>query len=320
MTKLQKIPTYLLFLLILAAMTLLAACGVEADPVSAAQIEPIIVEDTAAAIETEMVEEESIVAEEADTSETAVTSKPAPANGYGDGGNGQEQNGPGTGMHIPPSGELSAFETDALLFMREEEKLARDVYLTLYEVWGIPVFSNIASSEQAHMDAVLYLIESYGLDDPAADNAIGEFSNSDLQALYDELIAQGKTSMENALLVGGAIEEIDILDLQENKARINNAAIIQTFDNLLSGSVNHLNAFATNYERQTGSSYVPQYLSQDAYDAFVDTASGPGNGAGGGNHGGGAGGNGGSNGGGNGPGAGSGGGGRGNGNGRGRSG
>ncbi|MDP2030099.1 MAG: DUF2202 domain-containing protein [Thiobacillus sp.] len=55
---------------------------------------------------------------------------------------------------------LPGGKTD-LLFMREEEKLARDVYLTLYETWGLAVFSNIASSEQSHMDALLKLLRTY---------------------------------------------------------------------------------------------------------------------------------------------------------------
>ena len=54
---------------------------------------------------------------------------------------------------------ISDEEATGLIFMREEEKLARDVYLTLYDVWETAVFDNIASSEQTHMDAVLMLID-----------------------------------------------------------------------------------------------------------------------------------------------------------------
>ncbi len=49
--------------------------------------------------------------------------------------------------------ELSQAEIDGLLFTREEEKLARDVYAAL-DGYGNP-FVNIRGSEQSHMDAVL---------------------------------------------------------------------------------------------------------------------------------------------------------------------
>jgi len=56
---------------------------------------------------------------------------------------------------------------DWLTYIREEEKLARDVYLYLYDMWGSSIFDNISVSEQAHMDAIKTLIDRYGLDDPA---------------------------------------------------------------------------------------------------------------------------------------------------------
>ena len=38
----------------------------------------------------------------------------------------------------------AAAEVEALQYMREEEKLARDVYLALYEEWQLPIFQTIA--------------------------------------------------------------------------------------------------------------------------------------------------------------------------------
>lgn len=111
-------------------------------------------------------------------------------------------------------GEVSSAEIEGLLFMREEEKLARDVYLQMADLWGMNIFSNIARSEQAHMDSVLSLIDLFEAVDPVGDRALGEFANQDLQALYNDLVSQGGLSVEDSLLVGGAIEEIDILDLQ----------------------------------------------------------------------------------------------------------
>lgn len=49
--------------------------------------------------------------------------------------------------------------------MREEEKLARDVYLTFGEKWGLTLFTNIAKSEQTHTDAVKTLLDRYEIKD-----------------------------------------------------------------------------------------------------------------------------------------------------------
>ncbi len=182
---------------------------------------------------------------------------------------------PQSGLSLPAPSDLSQAEADALLFMREEEKLARDVYAVLYQTWSLPVFDNIRASEQAHMDSLKSLLDVYGLADPASAQA-GVFTNPDLQALYDQLVAQGSVSVAEALKAGGAIEEIDILDLRQRLAETDNADIIQVYNNLLAGSENHLRAFVSNYERQTGEVYQPQYLSLEDYQAIVSATSGNG--------------------------------------------
>jgi hypothetical protein len=169
--------------------------------------------------------------------------------------------------------ELSQSEIDGLVFMLEEEKLARDVYLYLADVWNMNVFANISNSEQAHMDAVLTLINLFQAQDPVQDNGLGEFTNQDLQTLYDELTAKGNLSLAEAMMVGGAIEEIDILDLQNYLAQTSNSAVIEVYENLLSGSINHLQAFVRTYERQTGEMYQPQFLSQEEYQELLSLSS-----------------------------------------------
>lgn len=202
-------------------------------------------------------------------------------NGNGGGSNGNT-GGVGGGNLVPPVDDITDVDAAALLFMREEEKMAHDVYMALYTAWGLPVFQNIAASEQVHMDSVLYLLTAYGLNDPAAGNAVGVFTDANLQALYNDLMAQGTQTLADALRVGAAIEEIDILDLDARLAQTENASIIQVFQSLRSGSENHLASFVTNLERQTGEVYQPQYLPQDVYDAIVAAQSGyNGNGNGG---------------------------------------
>ncbi len=202
--------------------------------------------------------------------------------GQGNGANGQfgqgaRGNGDGELAFLPPAttGELSDEEAAALLYMREEEKLAHDVYVTFYAQWGLPTFQTISQSEQAHTEAVKTLLDRYGLSDPASGTA-GVFTNPDLQALYDELVTRGSVSLAEAIKVGAAIEEIDILDLQERLSQTDNADIQQVFNNLLKGSGNHLRSFSSTLSTQTGETYQPQYLSADAYQAILGTAPGRG--------------------------------------------
>jgi hypothetical protein len=169
-----------------------------------------------------------------------------------------------------PAGDLTAEEAAGLIYMREEEKLAHDIYVTLYDLWGLPVFQNIASSELTHTEAVKTLINRYGLEDPAA-GAVGSFTDPTLQSLYDQLVDSGAESLESALRAGAAVEEIDILDLQERIAQTDHGDIALVYENLMQGSRNHLRAFASTLERQTGESYVPQYLDQASYDEIVGT-------------------------------------------------
>jgi hypothetical protein len=142
--------------------------------------------------------------------------------------------------------ELKDSEISWLTYMREEEKLARDVYLTLYNKYQSRIFKNIATSEQTHMDAVKTLLDRYGIQDPAAGNGPGEFTNRDLQALYTELINKGSISLNEAFKVGVEIEETDIGDLKEAIAASTPKDIVKVYTNLLQASLNHLQAFTLN--------------------------------------------------------------------------
>ena len=165
---------------------------------------------------------------------------------------------------------LSAVEEENLIFLREEEKLARDVYLYLFDVWGQWIFENIAASEQKHMDAVKNLLDKYNLADPAAGNGEGVFLNEDLQELYDDLIATGSESKLDALYVGATIEDMDIYDLQLFLEQTNKTDITRVFENLMKGSRNHLRAFVGQMEL-LGETYEAQYLTQDEIDAIVNS-------------------------------------------------
>ena len=161
-----------------------------------------------------------------------------------------------------PKQKLSEQEKNAILYMVEEEKLARDVYLTLYKRWRLPIFRNIARSEQHHMNMVRVLFQKYGLPDPTKEKGIGEFQNEELQKLYNELVEKGSNSLLDALHVGALIEELDIKDLEECLKGTDNRDIQIVFKNLMKGSRNHLRAFVRLIYR-FGGTYQPQILSQE---------------------------------------------------------
>jgi len=138
---------------------------------------------------------------------------------------------------------LTDAEIETIKHMREEEKVARDVYNKLFELYNMPIFRNIAISEQKHMDAVLNLIVGYGLTDPVAVKGPGEFTPA-FQGLYDELIAKS-TNITEAIKVGVAIEELDIADLEKAIEATEVANILRVYNNLLAASRNHLNAFSS---------------------------------------------------------------------------
>ena len=165
---------------------------------------------------------------------------------------------------------LSQSEIDGLVYMREVEKLAHDVYLVFYAKWPLTIFSNIDSSETNHMAAIKNLLDRYGISDPARGNGVGKFTDPDIQVLYDSLIARGNTSLSEALKVGGWIEEIDILDLEEYKSTATHSDIINVYNNLISGSCNHLRAFSSTLLNKTDEVYIPQLLSPEIYQAIID--------------------------------------------------
>lgn len=177
---------------------------------------------------------------------------------------------------------LSEPEIADLTFMREEEKMARDVYAELYQYYKedgteLLVLANIATSEQQHMDAMLRLLNKYRLDDPAAGMERGEFENTTLAALYQNLVSDsdtnvpilneptsgGKVSPVAALYVGAWIEERDMLDIMQAIANTSRADIVGVYTNLLCGSRLHLRAFV---KRLGSDDYEPQilYSSDDA--------------------------------------------------------
>jgi hypothetical protein len=169
----------------------------------------------------------------------------------------------------PTSGDLSTAEIEGLLYMREEEELARDLYLDIYAAKDsrLTVFKNISdNAETQHAAAMLVLLEKYGIEDPST-GLHNTYTSEELQALYNQLlnIALGSDDVA-ALKVGALVEETDIHDINTEKAQVsvNHQDIISTYDNLLCGSRNHLRSFVKQIESRTGQAYVTQVPALDA--------------------------------------------------------
>ena len=165
---------------------------------------------------------------------------------------------------------LTQEDKEGIIWMRSEEKLARDVYITLGKQWNLPQFQNIAESEQKHMNALKRLLTIYNLPDPIKDNTVGVFPTAYFQDLYDELTDLGSLSVIDALIVGATIEDLDIKDLKDFINQTTNSKIIETYENLLRGSRNHLRAFVKALDARN-ETYTPQYISQEEFDEIIST-------------------------------------------------
>jgi len=184
-------------------------------------------------------------------------------------------------------------EQTHLEFMCEEEKLARDVYITLGTKYpDATVFGKIDDSEEQHKCAVADMLEKYGVPNPSTNDNVGVFTGKDYGAYFTEkfnaLVARGSTSELEAFYVGAFIEELDMIDINQCPAIIvetdngindvsecgkiytTRADIQRLYESLLSGSENHLRAYVSNIEKTTGEgSYIAQILTQEQVDAIL---------------------------------------------------
>jgi len=161
---------------------------------------------------------------------------------------------------------LEQQEKDALLYMLEEEKLARDTYTYLDSKYSNTPFGNIKKSEQSHMNAIENLLIKANENPTILPS--GVFANQDLQNLYNQLTTEGSLSLIKALQVGATIEDLDIVDLEKYKATTTNTSILNVFNSLQCASRNHLRSFVSAIAN-IGGSYTPQFLTQTEYNAIL---------------------------------------------------
>ncbi len=142
--------------------------------------------------------------------------------------------------------EISETEKEEVLFLWEEEKLARDIYNQMFKKYGKNIFKNIAGSEQQHLTSVKKILDKYNLSTPVSSSDVGTFKNPEIIGLYQDLMARGNNSLYDAYRVGLDIELMDIEDLTRRIDSATDPSLKVIYQNLLEASYNHKAAFEKN--------------------------------------------------------------------------
>lgn len=147
--------------------------------------------------------------------------------------------------------QLDESQKEIIYSIYEEEKVARDVYITLGKLYPEEnTFANIQLSEQTHMDAVRNLCDKYDISMPDVDQDVGTFNLPEMEVLYLGFVEEGSKSRLQALVVG---QEIEIMDIEDLGLALQDMPrdVQKVFSNLISASNNHLDAFTIAIERET---------------------------------------------------------------------
>jgi hypothetical protein len=165
---------------------------------------------------------------------------------------------------------ISQQDVSWLVRMREEEKLSRDMYTTLWKKWENKIFIDIAKIEQKHMNAVKILLVKYWIEDPVKDDSIWVFSSFAVKKLYDDFVSQWNKSLLDAFILSADAESLDILDLSDLAEQTHNPDIIAVYNNLIIWSRNHLRSYVKNI-KDNGWNYKPKYISQEVYNGIISS-------------------------------------------------
>jgi hypothetical protein len=140
-------------------------------------------------------------------------------------------------------GTLSADQKTKLAGMAEEEKLAHDVYVALAAKNDDVRFTRIPTAETRHLTEVRALLSRYGVADPTAGKADGQFASADVQQQYQDLVARGSASPDAALAVGRDIENADLKELSTAGSGVTAQDVSTVYARLANASRMHLRAF-----------------------------------------------------------------------------
>lgn len=176
-----------------------------------------------------------------------LTDGTAVLGGYAGGGYGQQGSGNADCLLLSTLADgslvLNADAAAGLIYMIQEEKMARDLYDAFADQTGSVVFDRIAVSEQKHMDSLLLVAQKAGIDVSSVSTTVGVFTNTAIQGLYNTLLAQGSVSLDAAYDVGVLVEQTDIADLAHYTADSTIGIVGTVYANLENGSDHHLAAF-----------------------------------------------------------------------------
>ncbi len=162
---------------------------------------------------------------------------------------------------------LTSREKEGLIFIWEEEKVARDLYASLHEENNLSIFMELMRSEQSHMDQAKAVIDQYGLSTPG-ENEPGVFQNQTLQEIYDRLLSEGLPSDEDALQAAAEYEEISVMDLERELAATENEDVKVVYQGLLAGSRKHLRSYVADLH-DLGIEYAPRHLDKASFEEIV---------------------------------------------------
>lgn len=172
-------------------------------------------------------------------------------------------------VNEPNLNQLTEAEKQGLLFTRQEEKLAYDVYRFAFEKYGSNIFDNISKSESTHQNFIQELLDKYELGNPVKNMGPGEFENETLQVLYGQLTSKAEKSLAEAMEVGAIIEDLDISDLMQLTTETDKDDLRNIYEMLTCGSRNHLRGF-TGQLKNMGREYTPQYLEEEIYIEIIN--------------------------------------------------
>lgn len=159
-----------------------------------------------------------------------------------------------------------------IAFSWNEEKMAKDLYLNLYDTLfstGVEVKSlaNVANNSEAqHQETMRALLEKYDLDISQVSSETdsipngydgdvlelilsGQFPMTAVQTMYDELMshAQNHSNLQQGALEAACmVEVVDVNDLNDSIQQANELGayeLVVAFENLRAGSYNHYWAF-----------------------------------------------------------------------------
>ena len=127
--------------------------------------------------------------------------------------------------------------------MREEERLAHDLYVAFGEAWPDRRFDTISAAAARHGEATATLLANHDLPDPSVGSTPGVYAYPELQELYDAWVERGLTSKSEALAVGAELERRDIADLEAAMEATEQPDLDAVYQHIRDGSEKHLAAF-----------------------------------------------------------------------------